>query len=146
MRLLLYFKFSIWYRRPSEFPARVLNSVVRHKSQIYSWLSCLALQCYLQHQYLHFFLFPDLDRYKWMFELPGLTGSLCSRCSSPRSRMHRRPKWYRACHNTTLSGKGLWWKVGLKRTYGMYKFRLKRTYSIYKFRHKFQLKRTYPSL
>ena len=33
-------------------------------------------------------------------------------------------------------------QVGLKRTYGMYKFWLKRTYGMYKFR----LKRTYPSL
>ena len=32
--------------------------------------------------------------------------------------------------------------VGLKRTYGMYKFQLKRTYGMYKF----WLKRTYPSL
>ena len=44
-------------------------------------------------------------------------------------------------------------KVGLKRTYGMYKFRLKRTYHMYKFRlkrtygmYKFWLKRTYPTL
>ena len=41
-------------------------------------------------------------------------------------------------------------QVGLKRTYGMYKFRLKRTYGVYKFRlkrtygmYKFRLKRTY---
>ena len=44
-------------------------------------------------------------------------------------------------------------KVGLKRTYGIYKFLLKRRYGMYKFRlkrtygmYKFRLKHTYPSL